>query len=196
MLASPNAAPNIPWYLPSIDWRNDVADYCHRRDGEAATAESLNCSESDQLRHVLTQSAQHRAREKQNDRELQNDFATVQISELSVHRRDDSLRKQIRGNDPREMLESSEIADDCRQCGRHDRGIESGEEHCEYESAERNEDLSVSDCERFGAIESDCICDCHPRSTRGRRRGHLREMRCRVPTIAERLRHCSGRFVR
>ena len=93
--------------------RHDVANHCLCADNEATTAQTLNRAEHDQLRHVLTKPAQRRTDQKEDDRRLQHDLSAVEITELAVNRRDDRLRQQITGDDPRQMLETAELADDC-----------------------------------------------------------------------------------
>jgi hypothetical protein len=63
----------------------------------------------------------------------------MEIAQLAVDRRDDRLREQLPGDDPREVLQSAQVADDRRQRGRDDGGIERGQEQRQQEAAERDE---------------------------------------------------------
>ena len=69
-------------------------------------------------------------------------LAAVQVAELAVQRRHDRLRQQVRGDDPREVLEAAEVADDRRQRRRDDRLIERGEQHHEHEAREDDVDVA------------------------------------------------------
>ena len=137
-----------PLIAASLARRHDVADDRLGRDGEPAPAESLNGAEDDELGHVPAQSTERGAGEKEEDCALQDAFASVQIAELSVEWRDDGLREEVRGDDPRESRESAELADDGRQRRRDDRRIERGEEHAEHEPTEDDENLPVTERRR------------------------------------------------
>ena len=84
--------------------------------------------------------------------DLQHDLAAVQIAELSVERRDDGLREQIGGDDPRELLEPAELADDRRQRRGDDRRVERGEQHHEQQAAEQRQQLPSREGEGSGLI--------------------------------------------
>jgi len=102
---------------------HDVSHHRLGRDDEPAAAQTLDGAKHNQLRHVLAQSAQRRTDEKEHDRRLHHDLSPVQVAELSVHRRDDGLRQQISGHDPRQVLESAQIAHDRRERGRYNCGV-------------------------------------------------------------------------
>src|SRR5436309_1712068 len=87
-------------------------------------AESLQRTKRDQLRHVLRDAAERRADEEDHDRDLQQLLAAVQIAELAVERSRHRRGEQIGGDDPGEMLDAAEIANDRRQRGRDDRLVE------------------------------------------------------------------------
>ena len=55
--------------------RDDVADHRLRADQQGAATEPLEAPERDQLRHALAQSAQHRAEQEDDERNLQNQLA-------------------------------------------------------------------------------------------------------------------------
>ena len=67
-------------------------------------------------------------------------LAAVEVAELAVERADDGRREQVRRDDPREVLEPAEVADDRRQRGRDDRLVERREQHDEHQRAEDQAD--------------------------------------------------------
>jgi hypothetical protein len=108
----------------AVAWRDDVADDGDRRHEQAASTEPLDRAEDDQLRHVLADAAQRRAHEKDHDRRLQHDLSAVLVAQLSVEGANDRRREQVGSDDPRELGDPSEVADDRRQRRRDDRLIE------------------------------------------------------------------------
>ena len=120
--------------------RDDVADDGDRRRDQAARAEPLHRAERDQLGHVLRDPAEHRADQEDDDRDLERLLAAVEIAELAVERAGDRRREQVRGHDPREVLEPAEVADDRRQRGRDDRLVERREQDDEHQRAEDQAD--------------------------------------------------------
>jgi hypothetical protein len=116
--------------------RDKVAYDCHRHHEQTAAAEPLDRPERDQLRHALRHPAERRADEEEHERELEDALAAEEIAEFSVQRTDHRRREQIRGHDPREVLEAAEVADDGRQRGRHDRLVERCDEEHEEQRAE------------------------------------------------------------
>lgn len=81
-------------------------------------------AEQDEFEHRATDPAQRGAEQEQQDRGLQHDLATEQISKLAVQGGDDRRRKQVGGNDPGEVREPAKFANDGRQRRRHDRLVE------------------------------------------------------------------------
>src|SRR5438105_15609890 len=72
----------------AISRRDDVSDNGLGGDDEPPAAKALHRAEENKLGHVLTQSAQRRPNEEQNDRRMQNDFRPIQIAQLDVNTRD------------------------------------------------------------------------------------------------------------
>src|SRR6185436_5720930 len=70
----------------AVPRRNDITDDCLRGDHESAAAESLHCAEHDQLRKALRKPAQRRADKKDDDGNLHDFLASVEVAELSVQR--------------------------------------------------------------------------------------------------------------
>ncbi len=125
-----------PHVAAALARRDDVADDRLRADHQAAGADSLERAERDQLIHRLAEPRQHRPGEEDQDRDEEHGLAPVHVAELAVERRRDGRREQIRGDDPREVVEAAEVADDRRQRGRDDRLVERGQEHAEHERRE------------------------------------------------------------
>ncbi len=90
-----------------------------------------------------TDATERGADEKEHDAHA---LPPVQIAELSVERRDHRLREQIRGDDRRQVRESAELADDCRQRSGDDRGVERREQHRQEQSAEANHHALAIEC--------------------------------------------------
>jgi hypothetical protein len=115
---------------------NDVPDDGDRDDDQAAAAEALQGTEGDQLLHVLAEAAERGADEEDRDRRLQHDLAAVEIAELAVDRPGDGRGEQVRRDDPGELRDAAEVADDRRQRRRHDRLVERREQEHEHQRAE------------------------------------------------------------
>ena len=114
--------------LAALARRHHVPHNRQRRHDQAAPAEALQGPERDQLGHVLAEAAQCRSDQEECDGGLQHDLAAVEIAELAVERTRDRRGQQVRRDDPGEMLDPAEIADDRRQRRRDDRLVERREE--------------------------------------------------------------------
>jgi hypothetical protein len=116
--------------------RHEVADDRHGRHEQSASPQPLQRAEDDQLGHVLREAAERGADQEQDDRDLQHELAAVEVAELPVQRRRDRRREQVRGDDPGEVRDAAEVADDGRQCRRHDRLVERREQQHEEQRRE------------------------------------------------------------
>jgi hypothetical protein len=116
--------------------RDDVADHGDRDHEQAAAAQSLDRPEEDQLGHVLADSAQRGADEEDHDRRLQYALSAVQVAQLPVEGSDDRRGEQIGGDDPRELRDAAEVADDRRERGRDDRLVERSEKQHQQQRPE------------------------------------------------------------
>ena len=141
--------PHVATALPR---RDDVGDDRLRADDEPAGADALDRTEADELRHRLTEPREHRAGEEDEDRGLEDGLAPVHVAELPVDRRRHGRREQVRGHDPGEVVEPSEVADDRRQRRRDDGLVERGQEHAEHQ---RGEDRANSGHARGGLLDAD-----------------------------------------
>ena len=120
--------------------RDHVADHGDGGHDQPTRPEPLEGAEPDQLGHVLAQPAERRADEKDHDRDLEDRFPAVEVAELPVQRAGDRRREQVRGHDPREVLDPAEVADDRRQRGRNDRLVQRREQQDEDERPEDQAD--------------------------------------------------------
>ncbi len=125
---------------------DDVADDGNGGDDEAAAAEPLDDAEGDQLRQVLRHAAQARADEEDDDGRLQHDAAPVDVAELAVQRHDDRRRQQVGGDDPRQVRQAADLADDGRQRGRDDRLIQRGKQQDQHEGGKNRPAVARTDC--------------------------------------------------
>ncbi len=123
--------------------RHDLGDDRLRADHQAAGAEALQRAEGDQLAHRLAQARQQRAGEEDHDRGQEHGLAPVHVAELSVERRRRRGREQVGGDDPREVLEATEVADDRRQRRRDDRLVQRGQEHAQHQRAEHGHERAA-----------------------------------------------------
>ena len=112
-------------------------------DHQPARAEPLHAAEESELEHVLREAAEHRAGEEDHDRDLEDPLAPVEVAELAVDRLRDRRREQIRGDDPRVVVEPAEVTDDRRQGDRHDRLVERRQQHPERQGAVDHKDLAM-----------------------------------------------------
>lgn len=129
-----------PLEAAAFGGRDDVGDGGHRDDHQPAAAEALQRAQENQLRHVLRDAAKNRPGEKDQDRRLKHDLAAELIAELAIKRNDDGRAEQVGRDDPREVFEPAQIADDGRQRGRYDGLIERAEQHHEQERREQQSD--------------------------------------------------------
>jgi hypothetical protein len=116
--------------------RDDVADDREGHHEETAAAEPLQRAERDQLRHVLADPAQRRANQEDHDRALQDELAAEEVAELPVDRPDHRRSQQVGRDDPRELRDAAEVADDRRQRRGDDRLVERREQQHEQQRAE------------------------------------------------------------
>ena len=82
-----------------------------------------------------------RADQEDHEADLEHDLAPVLVAELAVQRRHDRLGEQVGRDDPGEVVEAAEVADDRRQRRRDDRAVERGEQHHEHEAREDDVDV-------------------------------------------------------
>jgi hypothetical protein len=139
-LDTPNTAPNSPTHFPRS--RGGTTSPI------AAWAETIRppppspCTARKAISSVmpLRLPAQRGAGQEQHERRLQHDLAAVQVAELAVQRRHRGHRQQVRGHDPRDVLEAPEVAHDRRQRRGDDGLVQRGEEHHHHQAADDEQD--------------------------------------------------------
>ena len=125
-----------PGVLAALARRDDVPDRRLRGHHEPAAAEALHRAEGDELRH--DSASPHSAEPMRNTTSApcSTSLRPSWSPELAVERRDDGDGQQVGGDDPREVLEPAEVADDRRQRGRDDRLVQRRQQHDEHEPAD------------------------------------------------------------
>ena len=131
-----------PEVAAALTRRDDVPDRRLGADQQAPAAQALDCPKGDQLGHALCLSAESRTDQKKNQRSLQNDLAAVEIAELPVERSDDRDCEQVGRDDPGEVVETPEVADDRRQGGRDDRLVERRQQHRQHQRPYDDQDAA------------------------------------------------------
>ena len=120
----------------SLARRHDIADRGLRADHQPAATQPLQRAKGDQLIEALALTAERRADQEHDQAGLQHDLAPVHVAELPVQRRDGGLREQVGGDDPGDVVQAAEVADDRGQRGRDDRLIECRQQHHEQQASE------------------------------------------------------------
>ncbi len=74
---------------------------------------------------------------------LEDQPAAVEVGDLAPQRRDGGRGQQVGGDDPGQVVEAAEVADDAGQRGADDALVERGEEHAGHEADQHDHDLAV-----------------------------------------------------
>jgi hypothetical protein len=85
---------------------------------------------------IPAQPARRRADEEDDQRRLEHELPAVDVAEFPGDRRRDRRGEQVGGDDPRQLLDPAEAADDRRQRGRDDRRVERREQHDQHQRRE------------------------------------------------------------
>jgi hypothetical protein len=99
---------------PSFPRGDDVADDGEGHRHQPTGADALEAAEGDELPHVLRNPAEHRPGDEYEDGRLEHDLAAIEVRQLSVQGCADGRGQQVGGDDPREVVEPTELADDGR----------------------------------------------------------------------------------
>ena len=126
--------------------RDHVADRGLGTYHQPAASETLQRAERDQLVEVLAQPAERGAEQEDHERALEDDLAPVLVAELPVQRRYHRLREQVGGDDPGDVVQATEVADDRRERGGNDRLVERRQEHDEQQPAEDESKVDLRLC--------------------------------------------------
>ena len=98
-----------------------------RKGDESARAEALEGAKKNELEHGLRQAAEGRADEEDDDRGKEKRFAPIDVAELAVEGHGDGRGDHEGGDDPGEMGDAAQVADDAWQRGADDVLIQRGE---------------------------------------------------------------------
>lgn len=120
----------------TITQRNDLADHRDRGHRDGSAAKTLQCSGRYEHPHRSGRAAQHRPRQEEQDRHLEDLLATEGVAQFAYDGGDDGRGKQVTGDHPGLVPCSAQIGDDGGQRGRHDRLIEGGQQHAEHHCQE------------------------------------------------------------
>ena len=119
--------------------RHEVADRRHRQRHQPTGGETLDGTERDQHRDVLRRAAQRRRSDEHHERDLEQRLAPVAVAELAPERRRRRGRDDIRGYDPGDVAEATEVGGDRGQRRREDRLIEDSWQHRQHDGREWQE---------------------------------------------------------
>nr|WP_245010038.1 MULTISPECIES: hypothetical protein [Streptomyces violaceusniger group] len=125
-----------------------VAEDREDRDGEPAPAGALHGAERDELGHRPGHTAQRGADQEDHDGEDEDALASEEVAELSVQRRGHAEGQQIRGADPGELFDATEVTADGRHGGGDDLGVQRPQKHGEHQPQEDQDRLFT----RWGRI--------------------------------------------
>ena len=114
--------------------RDHIGDSRLGQRHDPAAPDSLQCTASDQYRHVGRRRGYDRTCKEQADRQQHHDASAVDVGELAVERRHHRRRQQIGNDDPRQVLEITELTSDGRQRGDDDGLIERRQEHAHHQA--------------------------------------------------------------
>ena len=130
--ADPPHAREVPLDLAALGRRVEVGDDRRGDRDDRTGADPLNGAEHDQRDHAPRHAAEHGTEEEDADPEEQHRLAAEDVREPAVDRHQHRLREQIDREQPRELREPAEVADDLRDRGRDDRAVDRrqpGREH-------------------------------------------------------------------
>ena len=124
--------------------RDDIADDRHGQGHEASGARALQRAEGDELAEAAGRAAQRRAGEEDEDRRDEQRLAAEEVAGSTPQRHRDRRAEQVGGDDPRQLVDAAEVADDRGQRGGDDGLVEGGEEHREQQAREGHDELAAA----------------------------------------------------
>ena len=122
----------------TLAWADDLSDDRLSPDRETAATEPLHGSERGQLSHRRREDAQRGARHEQSDRGKHHRLASEPVAELAVDRHHRRGGEQIAGDDHRNLIKPTKVLGHSGQGGRHDREVDSTQEHGQQEAREHH----------------------------------------------------------
>ena len=154
---------DVALVLAALARREEVGDRGLAQRNQAARAHALQRPEGDQLAHRLRRPAERGPEQEDRDRDDEEPPPPVEVAQLAVERDGHRGREQVRGDDPREVLEPVQVGDDVRQRGRDDRLVERGEQRREHDRRERDENLTLGAC--FGGHRTNTLAAARGRTS-------------------------------
>jgi hypothetical protein len=135
--------PEVALVAATLPGRDDVADDAEGDGEQAAAADALEGPEGDQLAHGLAQPGKGRPDQEDDDRDLEDQPAPVEVGDLAPQRRGRGRGEQVGGDDPRQLVQPAELADDARQGGADDALVEGEQQHAGHDPGQHEQDLAV-----------------------------------------------------
>ncbi|GGX72339.1 hypothetical protein GCM10010358_28430 [Streptomyces minutiscleroticus] len=120
----------------ALPGRHDVRDDRLYADHESARADALQGAPGDELVHRGRPAGQRGAGDEDDDGELEDALAAVEVAELAVDGQADRRGEQVGGDRPGHPVQAVQLADDPRQRGGDDHLLQGGEQQREHEPAE------------------------------------------------------------
>ena len=103
-------------------------------DATPTGAEALQGPEPDQLAHRLRHSGQRRSDQEDDDRGQEDVLPPVQIADLPPQWRGDRRAQHVGRDDPRDLVEPAELANDLGKGGTDNHVVEHRQEHREKQA--------------------------------------------------------------
>jgi hypothetical protein len=128
--------------------RHDVGDDRHRQRAQPARADALDEPEHEELVDRLCDPAQHGADREDRDRGIEEPLAAIQVAELAHERQRSHLPDEVRGHDPRDARQPTQVVGDARQRGGDDRAVDRAQDHPELEPDEHDDQAAPRDHRR------------------------------------------------
>ena len=122
--------PHVALVAAAVAWGDDIANRSLRHRNDAAGAQPLHRAGANELQHAVSRARKRRPDEEDDNRELEQQLAPKKVAELAVelgHRR--RRGQQVRRDNPGQVLQPAQLADDCRQRGGDDRLVQGGQQH-------------------------------------------------------------------
>ena len=116
---------------------------------QTAAADALQAARQNQRPERRRQRAGDRANDEDADGKQQNSAPAIDVGELAEKRRGGGQSKQIRGDDPRQVVDIAEALADRWQRRRHDGLLERGKEHRQHDASDDGADRRVIERRRL-----------------------------------------------
>jgi hypothetical protein len=132
-----------PLVAAALPQRHQISDDRHGAHHQTTGAQALQPAEPDQLAHVLGHTSQRGPGQEQHDRGHEHALATVEITELGPHRCGHRGSQRVGSDHPREVGQTTQLADDGRHCGAYHEVVQYREQHGDQQTAHHGVDLPL-----------------------------------------------------